>query len=606
MSIKTNWFVATVVVAFSFQTAFGQLVSTESVPSKPGNDVRALSVETLVDNIDSGTGGLAIDTEGNLYTADFGWRLDGKGKGGHQVFKVDPAGKVELFCGEMRGASGNALDSQGNLFQSSIGGGFISKVTPDGKVSVFSRSGFKNPVGIAIDKQENLFVCNCGGGFISKVTPDGKSSTFSKSNLLKCPNGIVLADDGNFYVANFSNGNVVKIDPEGNASKLATLPGNNNGHLTYFNGSLYVVARTANQIYKVTLDGKATPFIGSGKRGKADGKPLEATLSLPNDISVSPDGKYMYVNEISPIEGDPKILGPTRIRRIKLSQEELKDLPAKKASDDKTSTKKSVGIEQLDWIAGHWDGDAMGGKFEETWNPPKGGEMLGMFKFIKDDKVKFYEILTIVENEGSLVLRLKHFDSALVGWEEKDKSVEFPLVKITDEEARFDGLTFRKINDNEMLISVAVKSEKSELETLRFECHRVKQNSNERSNHSSQRMAIQKVYEIDGVLAKQRDHLPENNSLAFAISSYVLGLDSIDYSQCPDEFAEAYKNHRDAWNDSIAFFKNHDELRGEMHALMEKLRQQDTAVSRELETKLKKVKDTWTEVESIAERHSVK
>ncbi len=307
---------------------FGTIATTALAlvqePAKPGEEVnrfasvRAVSVETLTDGIDGGTGGLAIDSAGNLFSADFGWRLDGKGKGGDQVFKVTPDGQVSLFCRQMRGASGNAFDADGNLLQSSVGGNFISKVTPSGEISVVTREGIKNPVGVVVDNDGNIFVCNCGSASIQKVSPDGNSALFCQSELLKCPNGIVIADDGNFYVANFSNGDVIKIDVKGNASKLATLPGNNNGHLTFHQGYLYVVARTANQIYRVTLDGEATLFVGNGMRGMTDGKPLECSLSLPNDIGVSPDGNFMYVNETSPVDGDPRVLGPTRIRRILL------------------------------------------------------------------------------------------------------------------------------------------------------------------------------------------------------------------------------------------------------------------------------------------------
>ena len=105
------------------------------------------------------------------------------------------------------------------------------------------------------------------------------------------------------------------------ASKLATVPGNNNGHLTFHEGNLYVVGRSAHKIYKVTLDGKVSVFAGAGIRGKDDGAPDKTRFSLPNDIAVSPDGKFMYVNEVGPISGNSKILGPTRVRRIVLKDE---------------------------------------------------------------------------------------------------------------------------------------------------------------------------------------------------------------------------------------------------------------------------------------------
>ena len=120
------------------------------------------------------------------------------------------------------------------------------------------------------------------------------------------------------YVCNFGNGDVVQIDHRGHAAKLATLPGGNNGHLNYHRGYLHVLARKDCRVYQVDLAGRVTVFAGSGQRGKQDGEAQESSFSLPNSLIISPDGKSLYVNETSPISGDHRILGPTRIRRIKL------------------------------------------------------------------------------------------------------------------------------------------------------------------------------------------------------------------------------------------------------------------------------------------------
>ena len=290
--------------------------------------IEAVAVTTIADDIDAGTGGLTIDKNGNLYTADFGWNLGGPVKGGDKIFKVTPEGEVSLFCKEMQGASGNTIDSDGNIYQSCIRGNFLSKISPKGKVSIVTRQGLKSPVGVVLDEEGSLFVCNCGSNSIQKITSNGTSTQFCKSPLLNVPNGITRTKNGTIYVCNFGNGDVVKIDTEGTASRLATLPGNNNGHLTLLDGNLYVIARTDNRIYKVGLDGTATYFTGSGLRGKADGSPTDCSFSLPNSIVASPDGKYLYVNETSPISGDPRILGPTRIRRIELKRTEGGSAPA--------------------------------------------------------------------------------------------------------------------------------------------------------------------------------------------------------------------------------------------------------------------------------------
>ncbi len=294
----------------------GDDYSQLSAPAKTP-DLKAGDVTTVVDGIDGGTGGLNIDRDGNLLTADFGWTLNGPGKGGHQLFRVTPEGKVTLFHDQLRGGSGNTVDAEGNLYQSSIGGNFISKITPAGDATVICKTGLKNPVGLAFNSAGDLFACNCGGNTIAKIV-DGKASIFCDSPLLKVPNGITVGPDDTLYVCNFGNGDVIQIDTDGHATRLATLPGNNNGHLIFHRNRLLVLARKGCRVYQIDLAGRVSVLAGSGKRGNQDGPALESSFSLPNSLIASPDGKYLYVNETSPTSGDHRILGPTRIRRIEL------------------------------------------------------------------------------------------------------------------------------------------------------------------------------------------------------------------------------------------------------------------------------------------------
>lgn len=125
-------------------------------------------------------------------------------------------------------------------------------------------------------------------------------------------------------------------------------------------------------------------------------------------------------------------------------------------------------LEDAAWLVGDWFGEALGGRFEESWNPPSGGTMLGMFKLVSEGKTVFSEHMSIIESQGSLVLRLKHFDGNLVGWEEKDKFVEFPLVKVSATELYFSGLTFRGSPGGKLDIFVASKSDNGKVDELLF------------------------------------------------------------------------------------------------------------------------------------------
>ena len=74
--------------------------------------------------------------------------------------------------------------------------------------------------------------------------------------------------------------------------------------------------------------------------------------------------------------------------------------------------------------------------------------MIGMFRLIDKDKVAFCEFEEIAVQDNLLVFRVKHFTPAFVGWEEKDKSVDFKFLSSTENEVRFDGLTLTRIDEN--------------------------------------------------------------------------------------------------------------------------------------------------------------
>ena len=117
-------------------------------------------------------------------------------------------------------------------------------------------------------------------------------------------------------------------------------------------------------------------------------------------------------------------------------------------------------IGDISWLAGRWVGEGLGGAAEDIIAPPSGGQMMGMFRHSKaDGMVNFYEFYVFAELEGSLTQRLKHFSPMLMGWEDKDGFVEFPLVAIDDGAAWFDGLSYRLEEDGSLTVAVRLDEE---------------------------------------------------------------------------------------------------------------------------------------------------
>jgi len=133
----------------------------------------------------------------------------------------------------------------------------------------------------------------------------------------------------------------------------------------------------------------------------------------------------------------------------------------------------SAQLQDMAWLAGHWVGEALGGTVEEIWSPPRGGAMMGMFRLVKDGETAFYELMTILPEDGSLLLRLKHFNANLGGWEEKDDTVEFPLVAIADGAFRFEGLSLHPEGDDRLKIHLAMHKKDGTMQEVTFAYTRV-------------------------------------------------------------------------------------------------------------------------------------
>ena len=110
-------------------------------------------------------------------------------------------------------------------------------------------------------------------------------------------------------------------------------------------------------------------------------------------------------------------------------------------------------------LIGAWAGEGFGQRFEETWNAPSAGTMVGMFKVFDEEKgISFYELMVIEEVGESLVLKVKHFNADFTGWEEKDDYVSMPLVDRNESELHFAGLSFYRQNADELHAFVALGS----------------------------------------------------------------------------------------------------------------------------------------------------
>jgi hypothetical protein len=98
-----------------------------------------------------------------------------------------------------------------------------------------------------------------------------------------------------------------------------------------------------------------------------------------------------------------------------------------------TAALNAADLQDLEFIAGHWRGEAAGKQIEETWSLPEQGSMTGMYREMKNGETTFYEFFTIEKTASGPVLLVEHFDPGLHAWEEQGKPTTFHIEKFLPE-----------------------------------------------------------------------------------------------------------------------------------------------------------------------------
>ena len=131
-------------------------------------------------------------------------------------------------------------------------------------------------------------------------------------------------------------------------------------------------------------------------------------------------------------------------------------------------------LDQVAWLVGQWAGDGIGGApAMESWLPPTGGTMVGTFiqqtgEGEDGGPIMFTEHMYMSEENGSLVVKLKHFNADMTGWEDKEGMVTFRLLSVEPCAVYFNALTYRCDGDGGMVVAVRMKSDKPEPQELVF------------------------------------------------------------------------------------------------------------------------------------------
>jgi len=285
--------------------------------------------------------GLAVDSAGNLYIADYGnQRVRKVSNGvittvagnGTQGFSGDngPAASAQLYY-----PNGVAVDSAGNLYIADtvnnrirkVSGGIITTLAGNGGFSFFGDNGPATsallfaPANVAVDPAGSLYIADSGNHLIRKVSngvitavAGNGTQGFSgdtgpaTSAQLSWPSGVAVDSAGNLYIADSGNYRIRKVSDgvittvAGGGSFVGDTGPATSARLWYPQGvavdsagKLYI-SDTDNNRIRMVSNGVITPVAGNGGFGYFgdNGPATYAALNHPQGVAVDSAGN-LYV-----------------------------------------------------------------------------------------------------------------------------------------------------------------------------------------------------------------------------------------------------------------------------------------------------------------------
>ncbi|MEK7409634.1 MAG: hypothetical protein AAB225_31620 [Acidobacteriota bacterium] len=267
--------------------------------------------------------GLAVDSAGNVYIAEFG---------NGRVRKVSPDGVIRTVAGggqaktaveggdataaRLLGPRNVVLDGAGNLYIAAFLDHRVYQVTPAGRIYTVAGNGARGrsgdggppeyahlsyPAGLALDYAGALYIADSANRCVRRVA-GGTISTVAVPTWLDLPTALAFDSAANLYIADRTR--IVKRSP---AATVVSVPLAARDLVLDAAGNLFVAA-AGQEVKRLAASGALTTVAGSGAkfRFQGEGGPAEqARLDSPSGLALDAAGN-LYISDA----------GNSRVRKV--------------------------------------------------------------------------------------------------------------------------------------------------------------------------------------------------------------------------------------------------------------------------------------------------